>query len=386
MAKRRPQGDGTIRKRSDGRWEGRIVVGHKDNGKPMYKSVFGKTQKATLKELHRLIDLYRDVELTEDSRMTLGEWMDKWLDEYMVFSVRESTLQGYRTVVKNQVKRFLGDKQLSSLTTADIQKFYNKIKKHGRIETDRSGTHELSDGMVRKVHMMLHEALDVAVRERLIPRNPTNGTTIPKNNYPEKQILDDAQLEIFLDAIKQEEHWYDFFYLEIMTGLRRGEICALKWSDVDFEESKLKVQRSVSTKRGGGLNIGETKTSTGTRCIILPPSVREMLIKRKQTAISEWIFPSFLNPTEPINPSLAYTKLKTILKRADLPQIRFHDLRHTFATHAMKGGVDAKTLSGILGHTNASFTLDTYTHVTSDMQKKASAVVGNIMKSLMIKE
>ena len=128
MAKRRPQGDGTIRKRSDGRWEGRIIVGHKDNGKPMYKSVFGKTQKATLKELHRLIDLYRDVELTEDSRMTLGEWMDKWLDEYMVFSVRESTLQGYRTMVKNQVKRFLGDKQLSSLTTADIQKFYNKIK------------------------------------------------------------------------------------------------------------------------------------------------------------------------------------------------------------------------------------------------------------------
>ena len=318
--------------------------------------------------------------------MTLGEWMDKWLDEYMVFSVRESTLQGYRTVVKNQVKRFLGDKQLSSLTTADIQKFYNKIKKHGRIETDRNGIHELADSMVRMIHMMLHEALDVAVRERLIPRNPTNGTTIPKNNYPEKQILDDAQLEIFLGAIKQEEHWYDFFYLEIMTGLRRGEICALKWSDVDFEESKLKVQRSVSTKRGGGLNIGETKTNTGTRCIILPPSVREMLIKRKQTAISEWIFPSFLNPTEPINPSLAYAKLKTILKRADLPQIRFHDLRHTFATHAMKGGVDAKTLSGILGHTNASFTLDTYTHVTSDMQKKASAVVGNIMKSLMIKE
>ena len=283
MAKRRPQGDGTIRKRSDGRWEGRIIVGHKDNGKPMYKSVFGKTQKATLKELHRLIDLYRDVELTEDSRMTLGEWMDKWLDEYMVFSVRESTLQGYRTVVKNQVKRFLGDKQLSSLTTADIQKFYNKIKKHGRIETDRNGTHELADSMVRMIHMMLHEALDVAVRERLIPRNPTNGTTIPKNNYSEKQILDDAQLEIFLGAIKQEEHWYDFFYLEIMTGLRRGEICALKWSDVDFEESKLKVQRSVSTKRGGGLNIGETASNKSRKRMYSNNSENEILYPYNNT-------------------------------------------------------------------------------------------------------
>ena len=284
MAKRRPQGDGTIRKRSDGRWEGRIIVGHKDNGKPMYKSVFGKTQKSTLKELHKLIDLYRDVELTEDSRMTLGEWMDKWLDEYMVFSVRESTLQGYRTMVKNQVKRFLGDKQLSSLTTADIQKFYNKIKKHGRIETDRNGTHELADSMVRMIHMMLHEALDVAVRERLIPKNTTNGTTIPKNNYPEKQILDDAQLEIFLDVIKQEEHWYDFFYLEIMTGLRRGEICALKWSDVDFEESKLKVQRSVSTKRGGGLNIGETASNKSRKRMYSNNSENEILYPHNNIA------------------------------------------------------------------------------------------------------
>ena len=386
MAKRRPQGDGTIRKRSDGRLEGRIIVGHKDNGRPLYKSVFGKTQKATLKELHRLIDLYRDVELTEDSRMTLGEWMDKWLDEYMIFTLRDATLNSYRALANNQVKRFLGNKQLSLITTQDIQKMYNDIKKRGRTKKHPLNGYEISDSVVRKIHMMLHEALDVAVKERLIPKNPTNGTSIPKNNYSEKQILDDEQLKIFCEAIKCEELWYDFFYVEIMTGLRKGEICGLKWSDINFSENKLRVQRSVSTKRGGGLNIGETKTSTGTRCIILPPSVREMLIKRKQTAINEWIFPSFLNPTEPINPSLAYTKLKTILKRAELPQIRFHDLRHTFATHAMKGGVDAKTLSGILGHTNASFTLDTYTHVTSDMQKKASAVVGNIMKSLMIKE
>ena len=384
--KRRPQGDGTIRKRSDGRWEARIIIGHKNDGTPMYKSAFAKTQKSALKQLHQLLDLYRDVDLTEECRMTLGEWMDKWLDEYMIFTVRESTLDSYRCLAENQVKRFIGEKQLSSLTTAELQKFYNKIKKEGRVKPNRAGTYELADSIVRKIHMMLHEALDTAVRERLIAKNPTNGTTIPKTNYAEKQVLGNEQLERFLEEIKTEEYWCDFFYVEVMTGLRRGEICGLKWSDIDFDANKLRVQRSVSAKKGGGLNIGETKTNTGTRIITMPPSVREVLQKRKQTAITEWVFPAFLNPEQPIHPEAAYRKLKVILKHAELPLIRFHDLRHTFATHAMKSGVDPKTLSGILGHTNASFTLDTYTHVTSDMQKNASAVVGNMMQKIMIKE
>ena len=386
MAKRRPQGDGTIRKRSDGRWEARIIIGHKNDGSPMYKSAFAKTQKSALKQLHQLLDLYRDVDLTEECRMTLGEWLDKWLDEYMIFTIRESTLDSYRTMVKNQVKPFIGNKRLASLTTADMQKFYNKIKKEGRVREHPVHGKTLADSMVRGVHMMLHEALDMAVKERLLAKNPTNGTTIPKCNYPEKQILGDNQLETFLEAIKGQEYWCDFFYVEVMTGLRRGEICGLKWQDIDFEENKLHVNRSVSVKRGGGLNIGETKTETGVRCIQLPPSVAELLKNRKQTAITEWVFPAFLNPEQPIHPQAAYRKLKVILKNAELPLIRFHDLRHTFATHATQGGVDPKTLAGILGHTNASFTLDTYTHVTSDMQKSASAIVGNMMKNIMIKE
>lgn len=384
--KRRPQGDGTIRKRNDGRWEARIIIGHKNDGSPMYKSAFAKTQRSALKQLHQLLDLYRDVDLTEECRMTLGEWLDKWLDEYMIFTVRESTLDSYRCLTENQVKRFIGNKQLSSLTTAELQKFYIKIKNEGRVKPTREGSYELADSMVRKIHMMLHEALDTAVSERLIAKNPTIGTTIPKNNYPEKLVLGDEQLETFLEAIKHEEYWCDFFYVEVMTGLRRGEICGLKWSDIDFEDKKLRIERSVSVKKGGGVSIGETKTQTGTRNIFMPPSVAQVLQKRKQTAITEWVFPAFLNPEQPIHPAAAYRKLKVILKHAELPMLRFHDLRHTFATHAMKGGVDAKTLSGILGHTNASFTLDTYTHVTSDMQKSASAVVGNMLKNIMIKE
>ena len=386
MAKRRPQGDGTIRKRSDGRWEARIIVGHKNDGSPMYKSAFAKTQKSALKQLHQLLDLYRDVDLTEECRMTLGEWMDKWMDEYMIFTIKENTIKGYRSQIDHQIKPFIGHKQLASLTTADIQKFYNKIKKEGRVHPHPIHGHVLSDSMVRKIHMMLHEAMEVAVRERYIVRNPTDNTTIPKKTTTEKQVLDDSQLNRFLEAIQCEPYWHDFFYVEVMTGLRRGEICGIKWSDIDFNEGTLCIKRSVSTKEGGGVSIGETKTDAGVRTIIMPPSVATLLWKKRSDAINEWVFPHYTNPSDPLHPSSAYKKLKTLLKRLELPLLRFHDLRHTFATQATDGGVDPKTLAGILGHTDASFTLDTYTHVTSDMQRGASAIVNNMMQQFLITE
>ena len=386
MAKRRPQGDGTIRKRSDGRWEARIIIGHKNDGSPMYKSAFAKTQKSALKQLHQLLDLYRDVDLTEECRMTLGEWMDKWMDEYMIFTIKENTIKGYRSQIDHQIKPFIGHKQLASLTTADIQKFYNKIKKEGRVHPHPIHGHVLSDSMVRKIHMMLHEAMEVAVRERYIVRNPTDNTTIPKKTTTEKQVLDDSQLNRFLEAIQGEPYWHDFFYVEVMTGLRRGEICGIKWSDIDFNEGTLCIKRSVSTKEGGGVSIGETKTDAGARTIIMPPSVATLLGEKRSDAINEWVFPHYTNPSDPLHPSSAYKKLKTILKRLELPLLRFHDLRHTFATQATDGGVDPKTLAGILGHTDASFTLDTYTHVTSDMQRGASAIVNTMMQQFLITE
>ncbi|MBD5116878.1 MAG: site-specific integrase [Ruminococcaceae bacterium] len=383
MAKRRPSGDGMVRKRDDGRWEGRIVVGHKNNGEPIYKYVLAKTQTELVQKLHDKIEMYRDANLSEDCNMLLSEWLDRWLYEYVAITIRPSTLNGYEMMVKNQIKPYLGNRPLSALTTNEIQKFYNTIKRQGRVHTDGTHGKELADSMVRKIHLILHEALDMAVQQRLIVSNPTNGTTIPKNNYKEKQILNDEQLNRFMEVIKSDEKWYDFFYTELTTGLRKGEICGLRWEDFDEGIGKLKIKRSVGRLKNGVLPIGDTKTETGTREIILPPSTTELLIIRKEKAISDWIFPNFYKPEEPINPQSAYTHLKVLLKQAELPLIRFHDLRHTFATHAIAGGVDAKTLSGILGHTNASFTLDTYTHVTTDMQKSAAKIVGNFMDEII---
>ncbi len=371
MAKRRADGEGNVRQKRPNLWEARIVAGHKKDGSPIYKYVSGRTQKEAYEKLRELITEYRNVELTEDSQITVEEWLQKWMDEYMMFSIREQTWKSYESVIRLHIIPNLGNKKVASLTTSVVQKFYNKLLSEGK-----------SGSLVRDAHLILHQAMDVAVKENLIAKNPTDGTKIPKVQYKPKNILNETQLEMFMEAIKEDELWHDFFYTEITTGLRRGELCGLKWCDFNETTGQLNVVRTVTTRKGGGLKAGETKTEKGTRTIYLPPSTVKLLSDRKTKVSSEWIFPNFYNNSKPINPATAYTRLKTILKKAGLPSIRFHDLRHTFATHALSNGVDARTLSGILGHTNASFTLDTYTHVTNDMQKNASAIVGRFMRDI----
>ena len=167
------------------------------------------------------------------------------------------------------------------------------------------------------------------------------------------------------------------------TGLRRDEICGLKWENFDSKAGTLKICRTIRTEKGGALEAGDTKTYAGKRTILLPRSTIQLLQKRKETALTQWIFPDLLNPKKPTRPTDTYRQLKKLLAEAGLPSIRFHDFRHTFATHALAGGVDAKTLSGILGHTKASFTLDTYAHVTGDMQRHAAQVVGDFIQDIL---
>ena len=371
MAKRRADGEGNVRQKRPNLWEARIVAGHKKDGSPIYKYVSGRSQKEAYEKLRELITEYRNVELTEASQITVEEWLQKWMDEYMLFTIREQTWKSYESVIRLHIIPNLGNKKVASLTTSVVQKFYNKLLSEGK-----------SGSLVRDAHLILHQAMDVAVKENLIAKNPTSGAKTPKVEYKPKNILNEIQLEMFMEAIKEDELWYDFFYTEITTGLRRGELCGLKWCDFNETTGQLNVVRTVTTHKGGGLKTGETKTQKGTRTIYLPPSTAKLLSERRNKVSSEWVFPNFYDNSKPINPSTAYLKLKAILKNAGLPSIRFHDLRHTFATHALSNGVDARTLSGILVHTNASFTLDTYTHVTNAMQKNASAIVGRFMKDI----
>ena len=374
-----------VRKREDGRWEGRIVIGHKENGAPLFRYVSAGSQKALTEKLHQEIDAYRGVNLTEDSRISLGQWLDRWLEEYAAPSVRPSTLEGYRGYIDRNIKPYLGDKPVGKVTREDVQKLYRELQKNGRKELHPEYGYQLSGATIRRIHGVFHQAMDAAVQENLIARNPTEGITLPKKKTAPKQILNDSQLERFMEVIREDSVWYDFFYTELTTGLRQGEICGLMWSDFDEAHGTLAIRRTLHAQKGGRLVAGETKTGTGKRTITLPPSTAQLLSQRKKRSYSQWIFPNPLRPEQPASPGSAYNHLKTLLKRAGLPSIRFHDLRHTFATHALASGVDAKTLSGILGHTQASFTLDTYTHVTGDMQKRASEIVGGFMEHIMVR-
>ena len=336
MSKRRPVGDGMVRKRDDGRWEGRIVIGHRENGEPLFRHVYAKTQKVLLDKLHQNIECYRDVELTEDSRMTLSEWLDRWLAEYKAGTVRPGTLKSYRCYIEYYIKPQLGDKQISLISQQDIQRMYRRLKTEGRIREHPEMGHHLSDSMVRHIHSTLHAALKDAVQAHVIPRNPTEGTTAPKPNYRPKRILTRAELDAFLEVVEQDEVWRDFFQTELMTGLRRGEICGLQWSDFDEESGTLKVCRTLHGQRKGEYTVGETKTGKGIRTIILPKTVADILRRRKADTISQWIFPDPVKPEDPVNPGSAYLHMKTLLRRAGLPSIRFHDLRHPYVKHTTK--------------------------------------------------
>ena len=349
------------------------MVGHKENGAPIFRYIYAATQKELTAKLRKSITAYQGVDLTEQSRVTLSQWMDQWLED-KAGTIRPKTLANHRGYIKNHIEPALGHKQISLIKAADIRKFYARI------------SNELASCTVRCIHTTLRGILGAAVQARLIPSNPTEEVGAPKFNCKPKQVLTDEQLDTFMETIKEDLIWHDFFYTELTTGLRRGELCSLRWEDLDAEHRTLHVRHTLHKEKGKPFTTGDTKIYTGTRKIVLPPSTARLLTERRKTALTEWIFPDPVKPEMPTDPGTSYNRLKVLLKQAGLPDIRFHDLRHTFATHALASGVDIKTLSGILGHTQAAFTLDTYTHTTGDMQKRAAEIVAEFMTDIFGEE
>ena len=383
MANRRASGEGLLRWRKDRKhWEGRITIGSSDDGKPISKCFSGKTQREVIEKMTRFREQLHGMTLSADSRMKLKDWSERWLNEYMVHVIRPKTISRYRGMLQLHVYPYLGDYRISKITTIQVQRMYNDLKENGRRRDVKKLGKGLSGNTVRGIHMLLHEIMEYALKENMILKNPTNGTTIPKIEPIELQVLNEKQLKTFISALQSDKAWSDFFYLEIMTGLRRGEICALQWSDLDMVEKKLYVNISASYQG----EVGKTKTLYSERVIKLPQSVYEVLIERLKTSQSEWIFPHPKDTSKPMPGDIALRRLRKILESAGLPHIRFHDLRHTFATHAVSASIDPKTLSSILGHSKASFSLDRYGHVTAGMQKGAAKTMGRFFEELVGEE
>ena len=213
MAKRRPSGDGMVRKRDDGRWEGRIVVGHKENGDSIFLYVYADNQKELTAKLRQNIDAYQGIDLTEQSRMTLGEWLDQWLEQ-MAVTLRPGTLEHYRRDMENHVKPHLGAKPLTQLTAADLRKLYAALKQNGRVKPQRGQSPGLSSTTVHSIHTTLYHALKAARDQGLIPINLADEVDPPKAIHQPMKILNEEQLNIFMDVIRKDTIWYDFFYTD----------------------------------------------------------------------------------------------------------------------------------------------------------------------------
>ena len=372
MPKRRANGEGNIRKRKDGRWEGRYTVGHDpETGKAIIKNVLGKTQAEVKEKLKKAIEENVGIDYGRAKTYTVGNWLEVWYENYAKIKMRPSTYLTYHGYIENHIKPQLGKIPLNDLTTLHLQQFYKKLLAEGRVERIEAQKQPkgLSAKTVRNIHQIISSALKLAIEQRLIARNPADGCALPKAERKEMQTLPVEQLTSFLREAK-DSGVFALYYIDLTTGLRRGELLGLKWSDIDLEKGDLRVQRQIGRIDGKIIEM-PLKTKNAYRTLPLSADAISVLkIQKCKVGNSEWVFPS---PTGgPMSPDSVLHMLQRVLKRAGLPRIRFHDLRHTFATLALQNGVDVKTVSSMLGHYSAGFTLDTYAHVTTDAQLKAA--------------
>lgn len=374
MGTKRKNGSGTVRLRSDGRWEGRIIIGYNDEGKPKFKSVFGKSQTECNKKLKELKETTIVVSGRLSSQvkptMKFGEWMDCWYQYYAKSGLRESTQDSYENYIYKHIIPEIGDITLEKLTQHDIQQFYGRVKTSGRKVNVELFGEGLSDRMVRGCHALCRKALEKAVHEKLIFKNPAIGCKIPPKKAREMQVLTHDEMQRFLIQA-QYDGYYELFLLELATGLRRGEILGLQKNDLCKQTNELHIQRQVSAC-DGGKTVTKPKTKTSIRTIVLPQTLTEVLIEHCSKTESIWMFPSPRDISQPLNPQSVYRKCQHILERSNCKKIRFHDLRHTFATMALEHGMDVKTLSRMIGHKSATTTLDIYSHITNEMLNKAA--------------
>lgn len=383
MAKRRANGEGSIRKRSDGRWEGRYTAGRNpETGKPIYKNVLGKTQAEVKTKLKAAIEDSANLDVMKAEQYTTGQWMDVWFENCAKIKVRPSSHQTYRGYIDNHIKPNIGDIPLSKLSSLHLQKLYKKLLAGGRVErVEAKGQPKgLSAKTVRNINQVISSAMDFAKDQKLISSNPTDGCALPKLEHKEMKTLPVEQLTSFLREAK-ESGVFELYYIELATGLRRGELLGLKWGDIDLERGNLRVQRQIARINGTVIEA-PLKTKNAYRTLPLSAdAVGVLQEQKKKGGNSPYVFPS---PTGgPISPDSVLHMLHRVLKRAGLSKVRFHDLRHTFATLALQNGVDIKTVSGMLGHYSAGFTLDTYTHVTTSAKKEAANTMGSILSGAL---
>ena len=372
--KKNKRGNGSIHLRKDGRWEGRVVIGRNEKGLPKTKNVLARTRRECQEKLKALRDSINSAEPKQPkASMTFGAWLDHWYRSDCKPTISPKTQTDYENRIYQHIIPEIGQIPLVKLTSGDLQQFYIRLKQGGRLlQPERYGP-GLSDRMVKTCHVTCCTALDKAVSQGLLLKNPAAACKAPATHPKEMQVLTQEEMQRLLIQAKEND-CYELLLLELTTGLRRGELLALQWDDLDFQTGELYIQRQVQRIRGE-LTVTQPKTRSSSRSIILPPPILDILKSCRQHTGSRWMFPSPRKEDSPRDPAAVRKKLSTILERAGCKHVRFHDLRHTFATNALEHGMDVKTLSAIIGHVSSATTLNVYAHVTDGMRQSAAAKI-----------
>ena len=262
MPKRRANGEGNIRKRKDGRWEGRYTVGHDpETGKAIIKNVLGKTQAEVKEKLKKAIEENVGIDYGRAKTYTVGSWLEVWMENYAKIKLRPSTYKTSQGFLKNHIKPQIGSIPLADLTSLDLQRFYKHLLDGGRV--DRIEAKKKPKGLapktVRNIHQMIGSAYNLAIEQKLVSKNPTQGCALPKVEHKEMKTLTADQLSAFFQEAR-DSGVYELYYLDLATGLRRGELLGLKWADVDLDRGVLKIQTShLTAKRQSGRGTAENE-------------------------------------------------------------------------------------------------------------------------------
>jgi integrase len=338
-------------------------------GKRRQKRVTARTKREVEAKAAELIQKAH-TGFVDAGKVTVRAFFEQWL-EAVAPSLRPSTARRYRDVARLHIVSQIGNLRLSKLSPSDVQRLYANRLQAG-----------LSPTSVHHIHAILHRALDHAVKWGLLIRNVTDAVDPPRRQSPEMRVWSVAEVSHVLAAAAGDE-LEALWHLALTTGMRRGELLGLRWSDVDLGANTLSVRRTLSRGATSRLEPGEPKTVAGRRRVALPTSTVERLRRHATRQKELWLAvgPAYADRDlvfathngTPIHPNTLARAFERLVVRADVPRIRFHDLRHTSATVLLARGEHPKVVQERLGHASISETLDRYSHVSKDMQQRAAA-------------
>lgn len=396
MAHHNAAGTGTIRKKTVRRgekeytyWEGRYTVGFDPGtGKQVQRSITAKTQREVVQKLRQATMDVSQGKISAPTKTTLGEWLDIWVKEYLG-NIKPHTRKSYMGIIKDHIKPALGAVKLTSLSPVQVQQLINRV----RSTKGTSAGSAVNPKTIKNVHGVLHSALNQAVQCGYLSSNPADGTILPRRTKAEIHVLEDDQIMMFLKAI-EGHRFQNVYLLDLFTGLRQSELLGLQWPDVDFKRKIITVKRQLQYlghSHGGYLYT--IPKSNKPRIVALPDKAIEALENQKERqavmareAGSSWSNPDNLVFTDElgahIKHDVIYRNLKKIFEEIGVPDLRFHDLRHSYAVLSLQSGCDIKTIQENLGHHAASFTLDTYGHVTEHMRREGADKMNRFLANL----